>query len=375
MKSVIEILGSAQILLDVSFDLQDVFEEYLSDEHRAFLHILRIIEEHLPNSERAYPGRGRRRLADTPMRRAFIAKAFFHIEEVGGLITRLKSDSSLRHICGFEAVPSPATFSRRLAEFSRTHEMDQALHGIIRDHRGGAIVGHVSRDSTAISSRETPVNRKRDVKEPKTKRRRGRPRKNEAREKQPPSRLQQQISQKPGEAIRRLNRCCAWGCKVNSQGNASWWKGYKLHLDVDDFGIPLTAVVTGANVHDSQAAIPMEKKTCATVNRLYSLMDSAYDAKGIRSYIEATGGVALIDANKRRGDAREPMDPAAAKRFAIRTTVERANSHLKDWLLPGKILTKGYEKANYTIMTGVVCLAALKILQYLVLPSAAAEAA
>lgn len=371
MKSVIEILGGAQILLDVSFDLQDVFEEYLSDDHRSLLQILRIVEEHLPNYERTYRGRGRRRLPDTPMRRAFVAKAIFHIEETGDLITRLKSDSSLRHICGFETVPSEATFSRRLAEFARTHEMDRALNGIINEYRGGALVGHVSRDSTAIASRETPVNRKREVTEPKPKRRRGRPKKGEQREPQPPSRLQQQVSQKPAEAIRQLNRQCAWGCKVNSQGNVSCWKGYKLHLDVDDFGIPLTAVVTGANVHDSQLAIPMEKKTCATVDRLYSLMDAAYDAKGIRSFIEATGGVALIDTNKRRGDAREPMDPAAAKRFAIRTTVERANSHLKDWLLPGKILTKGYAKANYTIMTAVVCLAAIKILQYLILPSVA----
>lgn len=374
MKSVIEILGGAQILLDVSFDLQDIFEEYLSVDHRALLQILRIVEDHLPNYERGYCGRGRRRLPDTPMRRAFVAKALFHIEETGDLITRLKSDSSLRRICGFETVPSEATFSRRLAEFARTHEMDRALNGIINEYRGGALVGHVSRDSTAIASRETPVNRKREVKEPKPKRRRGRPKKGEQREVQPPSRLQQQVSQKPAEAIRQLNRQCSWGCKVNSQGNVSCWKGYKLHLDVDDFGIPLTAVVTGANVHDSQLAIPMEKRTCATVDRLYSLMDAAYDAKEIRSFIEATGGVALIDTNKRRGDAREPMDPAAAKRFAIRTTVERANSHLKDWLLPGKILTKGYNKANYTIMTAVVCLAAIKILRYLILPSVAAAA-
>ena len=138
-----------------------------------------------------------------------------------------------------------------------------------------------------------------------------------------------------------------------------------MHLDVDAFGIPLTVVVARANVHDSQVSIPMEKKTSAVVDRLYSLMDASYDAKEIRSIIEATGGIALIDTNKRRGDAREPMDPAAKRRFAIRTTVERANSHLKDRLLPGKILTKGYEKANFTIMSGVVCLAAVKILQLL----------
>lgn len=39
------------------------------------------------------------------------------------------------------------------------------------------------------------------------------------------------------------------------------WKDYKLHLDVTDQVIPVTAVVTGSDVHDSQAAIPMDKQT------------------------------------------------------------------------------------------------------------------
>jgi hypothetical protein len=41
----------------------------------------------------------------------------------------------------------------------------------------------------------------------------------------------------------------------NSQGNVSFWMGYKLHLGVTDLGIPVTAVVTGANVHDSQPIV------------------------------------------------------------------------------------------------------------------------
>jgi hypothetical protein len=39
MKSVIEILG--QILFGISFDIQDSFEEYLSEQHRAFLAMLK----------------------------------------------------------------------------------------------------------------------------------------------------------------------------------------------------------------------------------------------------------------------------------------------------------------------------------------------
>jgi hypothetical protein len=75
-------------------------------------------------------------------------------------------------------------------------------------------------------------------------------------------------------ALSALNTLCCWGCKRNSQGNVSFWKGYKLHLDVTDMGIPVTAVVTGANVHDSQLAIPTEKLTERKVKHLYTLMDA-----------------------------------------------------------------------------------------------------
>jgi len=57
--------------------------------------------------------------------------------------------------------------------------------------------------------------------------------------------------------LKELNTGCRWGCKTNSQGNITTWKGYKLHLDVTDQGIPVTAVITGANVHDSQVAIAL----------------------------------------------------------------------------------------------------------------------
>jgi hypothetical protein len=44
MKSITEILGGSQMLLGVSYGIQDVFEEYLSEEHRTFLSMLRLIE-------------------------------------------------------------------------------------------------------------------------------------------------------------------------------------------------------------------------------------------------------------------------------------------------------------------------------------------
>ena len=92
MKSITEILGGAQILLGISFDLQDSFEEYLTDDHRAFLVMLRVLEEHLPPVQHVQSGRGRKRAEDTPIIRAFFAKAFFRIATTSGLIQRLRSD-------------------------------------------------------------------------------------------------------------------------------------------------------------------------------------------------------------------------------------------------------------------------------------------
>ena len=60
MKTVTEILGGAQILLNISYDIQDSFEEFLSEEHRTFIHMLRVMESHFPRLEISAGGRGRR---------------------------------------------------------------------------------------------------------------------------------------------------------------------------------------------------------------------------------------------------------------------------------------------------------------------------
>ncbi len=106
----------------------------------------------------------------------------------------------------------------------------------------------------------------------------------------------------------------------------SYWKGYKLHLDVTDTGIPVSMLVTGANVHDSQAAIPLEMMTERRVTHLYTLMDSAYDAEAIRTFISSRGRIPIIDRNPRRKDGRPTFCPATRVHFKTRSTVERANA-------------------------------------------------
>jgi IS5 family transposase len=223
---------------------------------------------------------------------------------------------------------------------------------------------HVNRDSTTIPAREKIV-KKPEEKALQQVKKRGRLVKNSLKTTKEPTVIETetQATQEAKTSLERTDRECAWGWKKNSEETVSFRKRYKLHLDVSDTGFPLTAVVTGVNVHDSQVAIPMEQMTEGEVHFCYSLMDSAYDSKSIDEFIRSRGRVPVIEPNKRKDNDRPPLDTAKQERYKIRTTVERVNSHLKDSLIPRSIYVKGYRKVSFVLITAVICLAALKYLQ------------
>ena len=272
----------------------------------SFITVLEFVQiERLLPSVRGLPGRPQQdRVARA---RTFIAKAcpvldtgaLFAILATQALIERLAIDCSMRRLCGWSApgeVPSEATFSRAFGAFadsalpSRLHE---ALIGNTMQER---LVGHVSRDSTAIEGREKPHRRR---KWPSPKRRRGRPRKGEEGSKQP----------------RRLQRDPDVGVKQGAKGHRQFWVGYKLHIDAADGGIPISCPPTSASVHDSQVAIPLATLTSARLTNLYDpgsnpgqvLMDSAYDAPEIRAYSASLGHVPIIDVNARSGERKQAL--------------------------------------------------------------------
>jgi hypothetical protein len=84
------------------------------------------------------------------------------------------------------------------------------------------------------------------------------------------------------------------------------------------------------------------------------IMDSAYDAKSISQFVCDRGRIPIIDHNPRRKPSREAFDAATKERYKKRTVVERANSHLKDWLLPDKVLVRGSKKMSFELMCGVL---------------------
>jgi len=96
----------------------------------------------------------------------------------------LQARPNLRLICGFtrqKDIPSESTFSRAFAEFVGT-DLGRIVHdALVKEYLGTELIGHVSRDSTAITGREKPAKKEKTIKPPCKK---GRPAKGEQR--QPP---------------------------------------------------------------------------------------------------------------------------------------------------------------------------------------------
>jgi hypothetical protein len=212
---------------------------------------------------------------------------------------------------------------------------------------------HVSRDSSDIPARVT-VNEspKVEVKP----RKRGPPKMGEIRVAK--RRLERQLTQSLEQMLADLPQEAGYGQKRGYK-----WKGFKLHLDVGDGGIPLAALLTSAKVHDSQVALPLEEMTSRRVTSLYSLMDSAYDAKENRQFTSKKNKIALIDPHNRQGQCNF-LDPAARRRFKERTTVERVFSRLKDSYGARFVRVHDPPKVMAHLMFGVLALTAEQLVRH-----------
>ena len=247
------------------------------------------VADFLPRTSFRTPGRPR--ASRVSLARSFLAKMVLNIPTTADLRARLLSDRPLRSMCGWSrqrAVPSASTFSRAFKEFAES-ELPTRLHeALIEGSYADQLVGHISRDSTAIEAREKPLPKKK-VPEP-VKRKRGRPRKGEERPKVL-SRLERQRTMGIDEMLADLPKDCTVGSKRNAKGHTQSWTGYKLHMDVADGGVPISCLVSSASLHDSQAAIPLATMTDQRVDNCYDLMDSAYDAREIHAHRTESGRV------------------------------------------------------------------------------------
>lgn len=303
---------------------------------------------------------------------AFVAKAVLNLPTTAALRERLQIDRSLRRICGFprwKKLPSEATFSRAFDEFAQSRLAERVHESLICQHLGDELIGHISRDATAIEARERPEPAPKPTPvadEPAAApRKRGRPRKGEERPPQEKASPVAQQRKKPlAQLLEAMPKACDRGCKCNAQGYKVSWNGYKLHIDTADGGIPVAAVLSSASMHDSLAAIPLTQISAQRVTNLYDLMDAGYCSADLREYSREFNHVPLIDHNPRRGEKRE-FDPAEALRYRERSTAERTNARLKDEFGGNNVWVKGHAKVMSHLMFGLTVLAADQLMRLL----------
>ena len=356
----------------------DLAEEVgpLLERHQRFVTVLDLVQvERFAGQAWGSPGRPREdRCA---LARAFIAKAVWDLPTTRHLIDRVQTDATLRRLCGWSRcaeIPSEATFSRAFGEFSQSR-LAERMHGhLVEETLGDELVGHISRDSTAIEGREKPAPKPRVHDRPR--RKRGRPRKGEERVKESTRLERQTDSMNLADMLDELPKACDVGSKRNAKGFIETWRGYKLHIDTADCGVPVSAVLTSASVHDSQVAIPLALMTAGRVTNLYDLMDAAYDAREIHAMSERLGHVAIIDVNPRRNkelkadlerEARARRAAchvdAASVRFRTRSSVERTNGRLKDEFGGRHVRVRGAAKVACHLMFGLLALTADQVMR------------
>jgi len=342
--------------------LEECWERPLTDKEQQLVSILELVQIE------KFAGRPPRRFGRKPwerpaLARAFVGKAVYNHPHTRATIEALRASPVFRRICGFVRrtdIPSEATFSRAFAEFAETglgHRVHQAL---VECWVKPELVGHISRDATAIKGREKPQRKAR----PPTPapRKKGRPRRGEAREPRAETRVQRQCRQSVAETLAELPVFCDRGTKRNAKGYQETWIGYKLHADVSDCCLPISAVLTAASLHDSQVAIPLMKMSSERVDYLYDLMDAAYDAQHIYEVSRSLGHVPIIDKNG-RGQEVIPLAPHEAARYKERTVAERFNSRLKEEFGGGSVMVRGAKKVGLHLMFGVIALFADQLLK------------
>ena len=127
----------------------------MNEHHRQLITVLGMarIEAFLPG----WPGLPGRPMSErSALARAFVAKAVFNFPTTRLLIEMLSADKTLRRLCGWQrvgAVPSGANVfaGLRRGESHFTNALPSRLHeALIQDTHMDRLVGHISRDNTAI---------------------------------------------------------------------------------------------------------------------------------------------------------------------------------------------------------------------------------
>ena len=128
------------------------------------------------------------------------------------------------------------------------------------------------------------------------------------------------------------------------------FRGFKLHAVVNQLGLPLRAVVTSGNRHDS----PLFPSLIQDLEADFVLADAGYDSKRNIKAVKAMGAEPVIASNPRRGRRRRIRHGGLLR--AKRYLVEQFNGHVKDnvlkhcWTKP-----RGLVKKAAMVTAGLIC--------------------
>jgi hypothetical protein len=342
--------------------LEECLASPLTAQEKRLVNILELVhrENYVPKSA-SRQWRGRPIKEREALARSCVAKAVLGYPHTRALLHALRTTATLRTRCGVATRsdgPAEATCSRACAACATRGRATVMHDALVHEPLRTALMGHVSRDATAIQGREQPV---RQVQPLKTPRKQGRPATGAQQEPPDPKRLDVQRRPSAPEAIALLPTACDRGVKKNATGSTETWNGFTLHVDVNENGLPLSAIVTSASVHESQVAIPLMQLTSGQVTSCSDLMDAAYDARQIWEQSRALGHVPIIDRNPHGGTV-IPMAPHEAQRSNERTASERFNSRLKEAFGGRHVMVRGAGNVMRPLMCGVVALCAEQLL-------------
>lgn len=372
--------ASLQSLLFSHQDISTCFSRKPTERELAFQSVFKSVQSLLASEESIqlsrFHSKGRTGYDLMAILGIMLLKLFYRQPTMKETLLLLQENGNLKDILGICSVPSPSSvsrLSRRVEKIVKPSELHERVIDLY-SQEVKRVIGHLSIDSTTIEAREKPYrNKDRAPEEHAEPRKRGRKRKGsqeeqEYREKQAKEAAAKRayLAEPAEKSISELEIRCSLTAKQNSKGKKQWFIGYKAHLAVDDFGVPISYAVTGACVHDSKVAVPLLKIAHERSDFFYILLDKGYISQTINAYAESIERVVIVDKRSSKGEKASPLEPATALRYQARTTVERTNSELKDGFLPDKMYKRG-PQARYEIELAILLTTMKKVRNMLLL--------
>lgn len=133
------------------------------------------------------------------------------------------------------------------------------------------------------------------------------------------------------------------------------FKGFKLHMSCDEYEVPLRAVVTTANVHDSTKAEELLAPTPRTGG------DAGYDAKEVKKAIREQGSKPVFIHNPRREGKKKKRKTPKILRI-VRVCIEQCNGFIKSEVMKHTwTIVKGLAAKAVFALTAVLAIQALAL--------------